>query len=214
MQVVVSSKMQSVTMPASAKSLVVARDDQRRLLVIELLNNMGFNTIESETEIPALEQYLLANDSTQNLFLVFYAEALSELILQQLKDLLACRTMPVLVLIDELDQELMTKAMQAGVSAFISLSMQGNRMENAIYSAFANFDVVSNLQQQISSLEDRLNNRIIIDKAKGLIMKNRGLDESEAYDYLRKYAMKKGHKLLQVAEMTIATAELLDKDHA
>ena len=212
MHVVIDNQVHKATMPASAKSLVVDRDPQRRALVTELLSNMGFNTIGSGGQIPEVVKNL--STKTENLFLVLYAETLSNNILQQLKDLQKQRPIPVLLLIDDLEKEGMATAMKAGVTAFISLGVQGNRIKHAINSAFANFDLVSDLQKQISSLENRLENRIIIDKAKGLIMKNRGLDEAQAYDYLRKYAMKSGKKMIDVAEMTIATAELLNKEGA
>ncbi len=212
MHVVIDNQIQRVTLPASAKSLVVDGDPQRRLLVIELLGNMGFNTVESGAEIPEVVEKTLSI-SAQNLFLVLYAEPFSNVILQQLKALQKQRPMPVLLLINDLDKEAMTSVMKVGVTAFVSLGVQSNRIKHAVNAAFANFDVVSDLQQQISVLESRLENRIVTEKAKGLIMKNRGLDEAQAYDYLRKYAMKNGKKLIEVAEMTIATAELLDKEN-
>lgn len=211
MHVVIDNEMRRAAMPVSAKSLVVDANIQRRNLVKELLNNMGYSTAESCGDISELNNNIKSAD-LNNVFLVIYAESVSDESLQQLKDFVERHPMPVLLLIDEIEKDMMTTAMRSGVTAFISLGVQGNRIMQAINSAFANFDIVSDLHAQINTLEDRLTNRIIIDKAKGLIMKNRDLDEAQSYEYLRNYAMKNGKKIVEVAEMTIATAELLNKE--
>ena len=198
-------------MPTGAKSLLVDRDPQRRGLIKELVNNLGFNTIACCEEIKDIE--CKPESGAQNVCLIVYAESVSAELIDQLKAHLARFPMPVLLMIDDIEKEEMTAALEAGVTAFISLGVQGNRIKHAVNTAFANFDAVSALHQKVQSLEDRLDNRIVIDKAKGLIMKNRGLDEAQAYEYLRNYAMKKGKKIVDVADMTIATAELLDSDY-
>jgi len=197
-------------MPASIKSLLVDADGQRRMLVEELLSNMGYSTVASFASVEQISASVPSVEDN-NLLLILYVDALTDSTTQQIQHFLTHRPMPLLMLVEEIDKAQMRKAMKAGVSAFVSLGVKGNRIKQAIDSAFANFAVVCDLQQQITSLKDRLDSRVIIDKAKGLVMKNRGMDEAEAYQYLREYAMKKGKKLIDIAQMTIATAELLDK---
>lgn len=211
MLVVSDTKFNSVTMPASIKSVVVDSDTQRRRLVEELLNNMGFSTLESCGQICELGNATHnASTVSASVLLVIYLDAVNDTDINALKQFLSRRPMPVLLLIDDIDIHAREKAMQAGVTAFLSLGVQGNRVKQAIDSAFASFALVSKLQLQISHLENRLQERIIVDKAKGLVMKNRGLDEAQAYSFLRKYAMRNGKKLIEVARMTIETSELLD----
>ena len=210
MHIVIDNQMQRDAMPGGIKALVVDNDLQRRSIVKELLNNMGFNIAESYTEIKEVS-IPVSSSTSQNAVLIAYVENLTDNILTQLVELLSKRPMPVLFLIEEISNTQMTSAMEAGVTAFVSLGVKGNRINHAINTAIANFDVINTLKDKIDSLENRLENRIVIDKAKGLIMKNRGLDEEEAYSYLRSYAMKNGKRIIDVAEMTIATAELLSK---
>lgn len=211
MQVVSDNKLKGVTLPASVKSLVVDSNTQRRRLVEELLSNMGFSTLESCGELCELNRESENIGATASaLLLVIYLDTVTDTAMKALKQFLSSRPMPVLLLIDNIEADAQEKALQAGVTAFLSLGVQGNRVKQAIDSAFASFALVSQLQQQISHLENRLQERIIVDKAKGLVMKNRGLDEAQAYSFLRKYAMRNGRKLIDVARMTLETSELLD----
>lgn len=209
MQVVIDNRMTRVTMPASIKSLVVDHDAQRRVLVEELLSNMGYSTLESCASISELT--LQRQSANGKHLLVLCANEVNGNLINQLKELLKNHSMPVLMLAEDIDKEAMADAMKAGVTAFLSLGIQGNRIKQAIDSAFANFSVVTDLHEQIEGLKTRLDDRIVIEKAKGLIMKNRSLDEEKAYAFLRDYAMKNGKKLVDVAQMMIVTAELLDK---
>ena len=206
---VIDNQISRVASPKRIRSLVVDGDSQRRILVEELLSNMGYSTLESAESIADLASGTKRLDD-QNLLLVLCVDSATDHLISQLQIFLKSRAMPVLMLAENIDQDGMRNAMKSGVTAFLSLSVQGNRVKQAIDSAFANFSVVNDLQQKISALDSRLENRVTIDKAKGLVMKTKGLDESQAYSYMREYAMKNGKKLIEVAEMTIATAELLD----
>ena len=211
MHVVIDNHAKRSTMPASIKALVVDGDSQRRVLVQELLKNMGYSTLESCANINELTVAKYALVSKQNLLLVLCTDFVTETLEEQLKTFLSECSLPVLLFAEDIDLSSMKKATAAGVTAFISLSIQGNRVAHAIDSAVANYSVVNGLQNQIDELKTRFEHRITIDKAKGLVMKNRGLDEAQAYNFLREYAMKNSKRMVDVAQMIIATAEVLDK---
>lgn len=202
--------MKKVTMPAEVRTLIVDTDDQRRVLIEELLRNMGYSTVESGKQIGGLQIRAHANKN-RNLLLVLCDDELGDATSDELQRFLAQYPMPVLLLAERLDQQLMLKAMTAGVTGFLSLGVQTNRVEQAMDSAIANHSLLADMQRQIVELKTRLEDRIAIDKAKGLIMKNKGLDEAQAYGFLRDYAMKQGKKLADVSGMVIATAALLEK---
>ena len=69
---------------------------------------------------------------------------------------------------------------------------------------------MQSMQKQITELKNTLQDRIIIEKAKGVIMKNKQLDEDKAYVYLRNYSMDRGLKMVDVANMINATEELMN----
>ncbi len=210
MHVVIDNPVQRVEMPESIKTFVVDSDGGRRTLVAELLRNLGYITAASCECVTDLETKI-SLATNQKYLLVLCVDSVTDAIILELKNFLAFGTMPVLLLVENINKAVVEQAMKAGVTAFLSLGVKGNRVEQAIDSAFANFSVVNDLQNQVSRLKNQLEDRIIIDKAKGLVMKNRGLDEQHAYSYLRDYSMRNGEKLIDVANMIIATAELLDK---
>ena len=210
MHLIGDTRVTRVAMPASIQSLVVDMNTQRRNLVEELLRNMGYNTIGRSAQITELNP-MHESVNRHNLVLVLCVDSVTESITHQLKAFLTKCSIPVLLFAENVDQISMTSAIQAGVTAYLSLSIQGNRVSQAIDLAFANYSVVNDLQTKVNDLEQRLENRIMIDKAKGLVMKNRHLDESQAYKFLQEYAMNNGKKIVEIAQMIISTAEVLDK---
>lgn len=210
MQVVVDNRVTRLTMPASIKSLVVDSDAKRRVLVEELLGNIGYTTAES---IPAIEDLSLQENwqARASYLLVICTSAVTDELLRTLQSFLDKNPMPVLMMSEDVSTQTTNKAIDAGVSCFLTLHVQGNRIEQAIDSAFANFTVLQELKTQITDLRTQLHDRVTIEKAKGLIIKNKHLDEKQAYQYLRDYSMKKSMKMIDVANMVIAAAELLEK---
>ena len=196
-----------------SKSLVVDMNIQRRKLVGELLGNTGYEPIASWAQVSEMVACMATqNQATANLFLVLSQESFALDQPPALQGFLIENPMPVLLLTDDIDQKTKQRAMQTGVTAFLTLKVLCDDLSQAIDTAFASFDTVRDLKQKISSLENRLQDRIVVDKAKGLLMKSRGLDEAQAYGFLRKHAMRSGKKLIDVARMMIETSKLLDID--
>ena len=209
MQVVVDNRARRLTMPASAKSLVVDSDSKRRIVVEELLGNIGYTTAESCASFDELAG--IKRSTGTNFILVVCTSTVTDALLQSLQHFLNKASMPVLMIAEEVSAKSMQQAMEAGVSSFLTLHIQGNRIQQAIDAAFANFTVIDGFRQEVVDLKIQLHDRVIIEKAKGLVIKNRQLDEKQAYGYLRDYSMKKSMKMVDVANMVIAAAELLDR---
>lgn len=210
MQIVVDNRVTRLSMPASIKSLVIDSDGKRRLLVEELLGNIGYTTAESCSHIEDLS--LQKNwQAHASYLLVICTSAVTDELLQTMQTFLDKNPMPVLMMSEDVSTQAIRRSTESGVCCFVTLHVQGNRIEQAIDSAFANFNMVQELKTQIIDLKTQLHDRVTIEKAKGLIIKNKHLDEKQAYSYLRDYSMKKSMKMIDVANMVIAAAELLEK---
>jgi len=100
-------------------------------------------------------------------------------------------------------------AVRAGVSAYVVDGLDPARLKAIVDVAIARFENFQNLRAQLANAEGRLTERKLVERAKGLLMKRRGLDEEAAYTSLRKMAMDRKLKLAEVAQRVIDAADLL-----
>lgn len=115
---------------------------------------------------------------------------------------------PVVVLGARNDQESIQEAMRAGVSAYVSHTIQGEDLSGIIHVAAARFAEHQRLRDELKEAKDQLAERKLVDKAKGILMEDRGFSEAEAYKRMRTMAMSKGKRLAEIAEAIIYAKEL------
>jgi response regulator NasT len=116
---------------------------------------------------------------------------------------------PVAMFVDRTDHELTRAAVEAGLSAYVVDGLRKERIKPIIDTAIARFHMVSRIRSELETTRAALAERKTIDRAKGLLMKARGLPEEEAYALLRKTAMDQGRKVADVAGAILIAADLL-----
>ncbi len=116
---------------------------------------------------------------------------------------------PIVMFTHDGDSEKIRAATQAGVSAYVVDGMAAERIGPIIDAAVARFDQYYALKREFDEIEEKLADRKVIERAKGILMKSRGLSEDEAYRALRKRAMENNAKLVDVARQLVAVAGLL-----
>lgn len=116
---------------------------------------------------------------------------------------------PVVMFAENSDASLTEKALKAGVSAYVVDGLQPGRVKAIMDLAIARFREYKALKDELSATRNELAERKLIDRAKGILMKRKQLDEQQAYQMLRKLAMNKGKRVADVASELIDMAELL-----
>lgn len=116
---------------------------------------------------------------------------------------------PVLMFAKERDSKIIREAMRAGVSAYVVDGLNADRIQPLVEVAMARFEEYRDLKRERDEATRKLSDRITIDRAKGVLMKARGLDEDAAYNALRKLAMERGQPLFDVASDVLAMAKIL-----
>jgi len=116
---------------------------------------------------------------------------------------------PIVMFTDDSDPEAMRQAIRAGVSAYIVEGIQAQRLKPILDVAMARFESDQAIRAQLQAREQQLAERKRIELAKGMLMKMRNCKEEEAYTLMRRQAMSRQQKLIQVAEQIIAMNELL-----
>ena len=116
---------------------------------------------------------------------------------------------PVVMFASDESREVIRKAVECGVSAYVVDGWAPERVTAIIEAASARFEAYQSVKQELTATRTKLSERKIIEKAKGLVMKQRGLSEDQAYSALRKMAMDQNLSLAEVARRIISVAELL-----
>lgn len=119
------------------------------------------------------------------------------------------RPRPIVMFTDEHDPAIMRQAIQAGVSAYVVEGIQAQRLAPILDVAIARFECDQALRAQLNAREQQLAERKRVELAKGLLMKMKQCGEEEAYTLMRRQAMSRQQKLIQVAEQIIAMHEML-----
>ena len=116
---------------------------------------------------------------------------------------------PVILLTQESDAAVMRAAFKAGVSAYIVDNLDLARLKPIVDVAIARFEEHQNLKQELAVATKKLSERKLVEKAKGILMKTRGLDEDQAYAALRKLAMERAQPIGKIAGDLVEMAKLL-----
>ncbi|MBA1193881.1 ANTAR domain-containing protein [Pseudomonas entomophila] len=116
---------------------------------------------------------------------------------------------PIVMFTDEHDPGVMRQAIRAGVSAYIVEGIHAQRLQPILDVAMARFESDQVLRSQLHARDQQLAERKRIELAKGMLMKMKSCGEEEAYTLMRRQAMSRQQKLIQVAEQIIAMNELL-----
>lgn len=116
---------------------------------------------------------------------------------------------PIIMLTAYADKETIKKAELAGALAYLVKPVNENELPPAINIAMARFKEIQALRSQVNELEDSLEARKLIERAKGILMQRLGLNERDAYERLRQRARDKRAKMKDIAQAIIEAEELL-----
>jgi len=116
---------------------------------------------------------------------------------------------PIVMFTDDDNPDAMRQAIRAGVSAYIVEGIQAQRLKPILDVAMARFESDQAIRAQLHARDQQLAERKRVELAKGMLMKMRNCDEEEAYTLMRRQAMSRQQKLIQVAEQILAMNDLL-----
>jgi two-component system, response regulator / RNA-binding antiterminator len=117
---------------------------------------------------------------------------------------------PVAMFVDQADSASIQAAIDAGVSAYVVDGLRKERIRPILDLTISRFRAFARLQGELTAAKEALEDRKIIERAKGILMKGRQLSEKEAYTLLRKTAMNQKRKLVDVARSVVTAAQLLN----
>ncbi|MDQ0468102.1 response regulator NasT [Labrys wisconsinensis] len=116
---------------------------------------------------------------------------------------------PVAMFVDQSDTAMIEAAVDAGVSAYIVDGLRKERVKAILDMAISRFNAFDRLRRELAEARTQLEERKVIDRAKGILMKARAIPEEEAYALLRRAAMNENRRIADVAQSIITAADLL-----
>lgn len=119
---------------------------------------------------------------------------------------------PIAMFVDESDSETISEAIDAGVSAYVVDGLRKERVRPIVDVTIQRFHAFDRLRRELHEARDALEARKVIDQAKRILMKQRGLDEEDAYVLLRRTAMNSNRRIADLARSLVGAADLLGDD--
>lgn len=116
---------------------------------------------------------------------------------------------PIAMFVDRSDGAMIEKAVEAGVSAYVVDGLKKERVKPILDMAISRFNAFSRLTRELEQARSELEDRKIIDQAKGILMKTRSLNESDAYALLRSAAMNQNRRIVDIAQSLVTASDLL-----
>ena len=116
---------------------------------------------------------------------------------------------PVAMFVDRSEDGLSAAAIEAGVSAYVVDGLQPARLKPILDAAITRFRMFQRMRTELEETKRALEDRKLIDRAKGMVMKARSVGEDEAYAILRKTAMDQNKRVADLAAALVSTAGLL-----
>jgi response regulator NasT len=115
---------------------------------------------------------------------------------------------PIAMFVDKSDAGMTEQAVLAGVSAYVVDGLKKERIKSILELTISRFKAFNQLRDELDRTRQQLEERKLLDRAKGILMKQQNISEDEAYALLRKTAMDENLKLAEVAQGVITAARI------
>ena len=195
-----------VPMDASLKIVIVDENPIRAAILEEGLRAAGYASVVRISEMHSLLARIYALDPD---IIVIDLENPSRDILEQMFQVSRAVRRPIAMFVDQSDAASIQASVDAGVSAYIVDGLKKERIKSILDLCVFRFNAFAKLQDELDRTKMALEERKVIDRAKGILMKLKGLTEEEAYVLMRSTAMREKKKIGEIAQSILTASELL-----
>jgi len=193
-------------MDAALKIVVVEESPVRAAILEEGLREAGYTNVLHIDRTTRLLKHIYDADPE---VIVISLENPSRDMLEQMFQMSRIVKRPVAMFVDRSDAASITAAIDAGVSAYIVGGLQKERVKPVLDVCISRFNAIERLKDELDRTKSALEERKVIDRAKGILMQSRGVAEDQAYNLMRKAAMNEKKKILEIAQSILTASELL-----
>jgi response regulator NasT len=191
---------------SSPKIAIVDENPIRAAILEEGLREAGFTSVERVGEMNNLLARIYQIDPD---VILIDLENPSRDVLEQMFQVSRAVRRPIAMFVDQSDAASIQASVDAGVSAYIVDGLKKERIKPILDLCISRFNAFSKLQDELDRTKSALEERKVIDRAKGILMKVKGLTEDEAYVLMRSTAMREKKKIGEIAQSILTASELL-----
>jgi two-component system, response regulator / RNA-binding antiterminator len=191
---------------ASPKIAIVDESPIRAAILEEGLREAGYTDVVRIDEMQNLLSRIYALDPD---VILIDLENPSRDILEQMFQVSRAVRRPIAMFVDQSDAASIQASVDAGVSAYIVDGLKKERLKPILDLCISRFNAFARLQDELDRAKSALEDRKVIERAKGILMKLKGLTEDEAYVLLRSTAMREKKKIGEIAQSILTASELL-----
>ena len=188
------------------KIVIVDESPIRAAILEEGLREAGYASVVRISEMQSLLARIYALDPD---IIVIDLENPSRDILEQMFQVSRAVRRPIAMFVDQSDAASIQASVDAGVSAYIVDGLKKERIKSILDLCVFRFNAFAKLQDELDRTKMALEERKVIDRAKGILMKLKGLTEEEAYVLMRSTAMREKKKIGEIAQSILTASELL-----
>ena len=116
---------------------------------------------------------------------------------------------PVAMFVDQSDAGMMEAAIEAGVSAYVVDGLRKDRVKAILDMAVARFNAYATLRRELDETKQALADRKLLDRAKAILMRARGIDEDAAHHLIRRTAMRENRRMSDVTRSIVTAADMI-----
>jgi response regulator NasT len=193
--------------PNNLNVLVIDENRIRASVIEEGLRDAGYNNVTIIADMTGLARRITEINPD---VIVIDLENPNRDVLESMFQISRAVKRPIAMFVDKSDEASIEAAVDAGVSAYIVDGLKQERVRPILKMAITRFNAFSRLSRELEEARGELENRKLIDRAKGMLMRARGLSEKEAYALLRRTAMDENRKIVEIAQSLVTAASLLD----
>ena len=186
--------------------LIVDESPERTAVLREGLERAGY---EVAAALAAPIELLRAVEQVQPEVIIIDTDSPSRDVLEHVVMISRDEPRPIVMFSSDDAPDTIRDAVRAGVSAYVVDGLDAARIKSIVEVAVARFDEHQRLRAELVEANLKLSERKLVERAKGILMKSRGIGEDEAYQALRRMAMDRGKRLGEIAQQVIELAGLL-----
>jgi response regulator NasT len=190
----------------SPKIVIVDESPIRAAILQEGLREAGFTGVVHISEMHNLLSRIYALDPD---VILIDLENPSRDVLEQMFQVSRAVRRPIAMFVDQSDAASIHASVEAGVSAYIVDGLKKERIKPILDLCISRFNAFAKLQDELARTKSALEERKVIDRAKGILMKLKGLTEDEAYVLMRSTAMREKKKIGEIAQSILTASEIL-----
>lgn len=181
--------------------VMLVDDSQKDVsLLKEGLEAAGYEVVEVSTTAAVLPDRVAAARPD---VIIIDSDSPTRDTLEQLAFVNAKQPRPMVLFTEDRDNRTIQAALKAGVSAYVVAGMQPERLQPILDVAVARFAQERELREELKDAQGRLVERKLVEKAKGILMRDKGVTEEQAFGLMRKLAMDRNRRLVDVAQQII-----------